>query len=252
MMGALTMEHARRTGVEKFVGIGTICSYPKFTPVPFREGDLWNGYPEETNAAYGLAKKMLLVQGQAYRQQYGFNCDLPAAGEPVRAARQLRSGSRRTSSRRSIRKCVEAREAGAPEVVCWGTATPTREFLYVEDCAEAIVLATERYDGAEPVNIGAGFEICIRDLAELIAELTGFTGRIDVRSHQARRSAAADASTSTRAQARFGFKATTDFRAGLQRTIDWYREQRSGPRVKRIVLLQPIVLARLRRRPVSC
>jgi GDP-L-fucose synthase len=224
MLGALTMEHARRSGVEKFVGIGTICAYPRIAPVPFLERDLWNGYPEETNAPYGIAKKMLLVQGQAYRQEYGFNAihllpvNLygphdnfdPASSHVIPAL---------------VRKCLEAAEAGAPEVVCWGTGTATREFLFVEDCAEAIVLATERYDDPAPVNIGAGFEISIRALVELIAELTGFTGRLsfDPTKPDGQPRRMLDVS---RARREFGFTATTDFRAGLRRTIEWYREQR--------------------------
>ncbi|MFQ5931888.1 MAG: GDP-L-fucose synthase family protein, partial [Nitrospiraceae bacterium] len=176
VMGTMLMEYARRAGVEKFVGIGTVCSYPKFTPVPFREEELWSGYPEETNAAYGLAKKMLLVQGQAYREQYGFNAiyllpvNLYGPGDNF----DLESSHVIPAL---IRKCVEAREEGKPEIVCWGDGTPTREFLYVEDCAEAIALATERYDDPDPVNIGAGFEVSIKALVELIAELTGFRGR---------------------------------------------------------------------------
>jgi GDP-L-fucose synthase len=226
MMGAMVMEHARLAGVEKFVGIGTICAYPKLAPIPFLEEDLWNGYPEETNAPYGIAKKMLLVQGQAYRSQYGFraihllpvnlygphdNFD-PASSHVIPAL---------------IRKFVEAAEAGAPEVVCWGTGTATREFLFVEDCARAIVDATEQYDEAEPVNIGAGFEISIRDLAVLIAELVGFQGDLVFDSTkpdgQPRRSL--DVS---RARAAFGFKSSTDFRQGLNRTIAWYRRHRAS------------------------
>jgi GDP-L-fucose synthase len=225
MMGALTMEYARRVGVEKFVGVGTICEYPKLAPVPFLERDLWNGYPEETNAPYGIAKKMLLVQGQAYRQQYGFdavhvlpvnlygphdNFD-PASSHVIPAL---------------VRKCLEAVETGASEVVCWGTGNATREFLYVEDCADAIVRATEHYDRPEPVNLGAGFEISIRDLAELIASLTGFKGRLSFDrtkpDGQPRRSL--DVS---RAKNSFGFAATTDFRTGLKRTIDWYKAERA-------------------------
>jgi GDP-L-fucose synthase len=221
MMGALTMEHARRSGVEKFVGVGTICAYPKLAPVPFMERDLWNGYPEETNAPYGIAKKMLLVQGQSYRAQYGFNAihllpvNLygphdnfdPASSHVIPAL---------------IRKCVEAIAAGAPDIQCWGSGNATREFLFVEDCAGAIVLATERYDEPDPVNIGAGFEISIRELSELIAQQTGFSGRLvfdpTKPDGQPRRSL-----DTSRALTEFGFKATTDFRAGLQRTIDWYR-----------------------------
>ena len=226
MMGVMVMEHARLAGVEKFVGIGTICAYPKLAPIPFLERDLWNGYPEETNAPYGMAKKMLLVQGQAYRQQYGFraihllpvnlygphdNFD-PASSHVIPAL---------------IRKSVEAVETGAREIVCWGTGNATREFLYVEDCAAAIVDATERYDGPEPVNIGAGFEISIHDLAELIAELVGFRGSLvfdrTKPDGQPRRSL--DVS---RARAAFGFTASTDFRQGLSRTIEWYQTHRAG------------------------
>ncbi len=224
MMGALVMEHARRAGVEKFVGIGTICGYPKLAPVPFCESDLWNGYPEETNAPYGLAKKMMLVQGQAYRRQYGFraihllpvnlygphdNFD-PASSHVIPAL---------------IRKFVDAVESGGREVVCWGSGEATREFLYVEDCARAIVDATERYDAPEPVNIGAGFEISIHDLARLVAKLTGFRGQITFdRSKpdgQPRRSLDV-----TRARTAFGFTASTPFADGLARTIEWYRSQR--------------------------
>src|SRR5499427_6797939 len=225
MMGALTMEHARLSGAEKFVGVGTICAYPKFAPIPFLERDLWNGYPEETNAPYGMAKKMLLVQGQAYRQQYAFdaihllpvnlygphdNFD-PASSHVIPAL---------------VRKCLEAVDSNAAEVVCWGTGNATREFLYVEDCADAIVRATEHYDRPEPVNLGAGFEISIRDLAELIASLTGFTGRLTFDrtkpDGQPRRSLDV-----TRAKNSFGFAATTDFPTGLKRTIDLYKVERA-------------------------
>jgi GDP-L-fucose synthase len=177
MMGALLMEHARRVGVEKFVAVGTICSYPKFTPVPFREENLWDGYPEETNAPYGLAKKMLLVQAQAYRQQYGFNAIFllpvnlygPGDNFDPRSSHVIPA---------LILKCLDANERGESEIVCWGDGSATREFLYVEDCAEAIVRAAERYDKPDPVNIGAGFEISIKSLVELIAKHAGFTGRI--------------------------------------------------------------------------
>ena len=226
MMGAMVMEHARLAGVEKFVGVGTICAYPKLAPVPFREDDLWNGYPEETNAPYGIAKKMLLVQGQAYRQQYGFRAihllpvnlygphdNFDAASSHVIPA--------------LIRKLVEAVESGAPAVACWGTGDATREFLYVEDCARGIVDAAERYDAAEPVNLGAGFEISIRDLARLIAELVGFRGDLvfdpTKPDGQPRRSLDV-----TRARAAFGFTASTDFRQGLAHTIEWYKAHRPG------------------------
>ncbi len=227
VMGAMLMEYACRVGVEKFVGVGTICAYPKFTPVPFREEDLWNGYPEETNAPYGLAKKMLLVQGQAYRQQYGFNAihllpvNLYGPGDhfDLETSHVIPA---------LIRKCLEAIERGEPEIVCWGDGTPTREFLYVEDCAEAIVLATERYAGAEPVNIGAGFEISIKELVELIAGLTGFQGRIvwDTSKPNGQPRRCLD---TTRAWDLFGFRAKTDFREGLRRTIEWYRGHRVQP-----------------------
>jgi GDP-L-fucose synthase len=221
MLGALTMEYARKSGVEKFVGIGTICAYPKLASVPFLERDLWSGYPEETNAPYGIAKKMLLVQGQAYRQEYGFDAIhlLPVNLYGPHDNFDLKSSHVIPAL---IRKCMEAAEAGAPEVVIWGTGTATREFLFVEDCAEAIVLATERYNHPEPVNIGAGFEIGIRDLAALIAELTGFRGALtfDRTKPDGQPRRMLDV---TRAEQRFGFKATTDFRAGLQQTVAWYR-----------------------------
>ena len=222
--GLFFLEHARRTGVEKFVGVGTICAYPKLAPVPFMERDLWNGYPEETNAPYGIAKKMLLVQGQAYRQQYNFNAIHLL---PVNLYGPHDNFNPKSSHvvPALIRRCLEAAEQGAAEVVIWGSGTATREFLFVEDCAEGIVLATERYDGDEPVNIGAGFEIGIRDLAELIAELTGFNGRLtfDRTKPDGQPRRMLDVS---RAESRFGFKATTDFRDGLRRTIDWYRAHR--------------------------
>ena len=225
MLGALTLEHARRHGVAKFVGVGTICAYPKLAPVPFMERDLWNGYPEETNAPYGIAKKMLLVQGQAYRQQYNFNAIHLL---PVNLYGPHDNFDPKSSHviPALVRKFLEAAEKGAAEVVIWGSGTATREFLFVEDCAEAIVLATERYDGDEPVNIGAGFEIGIRDLAELIAEITGFKGRLvfDRSKPDGQPRRMLDVS---RAESRFGFKATTDFRVGLRRTIEWYRAHRT-------------------------
>jgi len=226
IMGAQLMEGARQAGVAKFVAIGTVCSYPKFAPVPFREEDLWNGYPEETNAPYGLAKKMLLVQSQAYREQYGFNSIFLL---PVNLY-----GPRDNFDPRSshvipalIRRCVEAAETGAQEIIVWGTGSATREFLYVADAAEAIVLAAERYDGSEPVNLGTGSEISIKDLVALIARQTGFTGRIvwdtSQPDGQPRRMLDTD-----RAAKYFGFVAKTSFEEGLRKTIDWYRRSRDA------------------------
>ncbi len=224
VMGALVMEYARQAGVEKFVALGTICAYPKFAPVPFKEEELWNGYPEETNAPYGLAKKMLLVLAQAYRQQYGFNAIYLL---PVNLYGPGDNFNQETSHviPAMIRKCVEAIETGKEEIVLWGDGTPTREFLYVDDCAEAIVLAAQRYDGAEPVNIGTGREISIRDLAGLVAELTGFRGRIvwDASKPNGQPRRCLD---TRRAEEWFGFRAETDFREGLRRTVEWYRGSR--------------------------
>jgi GDP-L-fucose synthase len=224
-MGATLMEYARQAAVKKFVCVGTICSYPKFTPLPFNEERLWEGYPEETNAPYGLAKKMLLVQSQAYRQQYGFNSVYLL---PVNLYGPGDNFDLDTSHviPALIRKCLEAVKQRAPEIECWGDGSPTREFLYVEDCAEAIVLAAERYNDPEPVNIGAGFEISIKDLVELIAELTGFRGQIrwDTTKPNGQPRRCLDTS---RAWGRFGFRATTDFREGLRKTIDWYQGVRS-------------------------
>ncbi len=226
MMGIQTMEVARLSGVEKFVAIGTVCAYPKNTPVPFREEDLWNGYPEETNAPYGLAKKMLLVQSQAYRAQYGFNAIylLPA---------NLYGPEDNFDPEYShvipslIRKAFEARREGRDRIVVWGTGKATREFLYVEDAAEAIVLAAERYDGPEPVNIGSGFEISIRELAELICELVGFEGEIEWDTSKPDGQPRRRLDTS-RAREYFGFQAKTPLRDGLERTIRWYAEQQSS------------------------
>jgi GDP-L-fucose synthase len=224
-MGTQLMEYARRSGVEKFVGIGTICSYPKHTPVPFRESEIWNGYPEETNAPYGLAKKMLLVQGQSYRAQYGFNAvhllpvNLYGPGDNFDPATSHVIPA-------LILKCQQAIDRGESEIVCWGDGSPTREFLYVEDCAEAIVAATRLYDGPEPVNVGAGFEITIKDLAELIARLMGFRGVVQwdetKPNGQPRRCLDVD-----RAREAFGFQAKTDFRSGLEKTIAWFRRERT-------------------------
>jgi GDP-L-fucose synthase len=228
MMGALLMEYARRHGVEKFVGVGTVCSYPKHTPVPFREEALWDGYPEETNAAYGIAKKMLLVQGQAYREQYGLNAVFLL---PVNLYGPGDSFDPETSHviPALIRKCVDARDARQDEVVVWGTGKATREFLYVEDAAEAITLATARYDRAEPVNVGAGFEISIRELAERIVALTGFEGRVAWDGGQPDGQPRRCLDTS-RAEREFGFRARTPFAAGLERTVRWYLTQRAARR----------------------
>jgi GDP-L-fucose synthase len=220
MMGVQLMEEARLRGVKKFVALGTICCYPKFTPVPFKEDDLWNGYPEETNAPYGLAKKMLLVQSQSYRQQYGFNSIFlmpvnlygpgdnfdPASSHVIPAL---------------IKKCFDAIENGDKEIVVWGSGKATREFLYVDDAAEGIVLAAEKYDKSEPVNLGAGFEITIKDLVEKVAAIAGFNGKITWDASkpdgQPRRSL-----DTSRAEKEFGFKAKTAFEEGLKKTICRY------------------------------
>ena len=223
IMGAQLIEGARQAGVAKFVAIGTVCSYPKFASVPFRETDLWNGYPEETNAPYGLAKKMLLVQAQAYREQYGFNAIFLL---PVNLY-----GPRDNFDPQSshvipalIRKCVDAVQQRAPEIVVWGTGRATREFLYVEDAAEAILLAAEGYDGPEPVNLGTGSEISIQDLVGLIARQTGFTGRIvwDAAKPDGQPRRMLD---TARAAEYFGFVAKTSFEDGLRKTIEWYRRR---------------------------
>jgi GDP-L-fucose synthase len=224
VMGTMLMEYARLAAVEKFVAIGTICAYPKFTVVPFREEDLWNGYPEETNAPYGLAKKMLLVQSQAYRQQYGFNSIYLLPVNLYGPQDNFDPNSSHVIPA-LIRKCVEAVERGDPVVEIWGTGRATREFLYVEDAAEGILLAAEHYDGAEPVNLGAGFEITIRDLAELIAKLTGFTGRLAWNTSQPDGQPRRCLDTS-RAATFFGFKAATPFEEGLRHTVEWYRSTR--------------------------
>ncbi len=221
LMGVHLMEHARRAGVEKFVGVGTICCDPKHTPVPFKEDDVWNGYPEETNAPYGLAKKMLLVQSQAYRQQYGFNSIFLMPVNLYGPGDNFDPGSSHVIPA-IIKKCFDAMREGRDEIVIWGTGNATREFLYVEDCADGIVRATESYDKDLPVNIGAGFEISIRDLVALITRLTGFAGRVtwDATKPDGQPRRCLDVS---RAAAEFGFRATTPFEAGLRRTIEWYR-----------------------------
>jgi GDP-L-fucose synthase len=231
MMGCQMMEAGRQAGIEKFVAIGTICSYPKFTPVPFKEENLWDGYPEETNAPYGLAKKMLLVQSQAYRQQYGFNSIFLLPVNLYGPGDNFDPGSSHVIPA-LIRKCVDAQKRGlspkgtVPDIIVWGTGKSTREFLYVEDAAEGIILATEKYSKSEPVNLGAGFEISIRDLAKLIAKLTEFKGKIiwdkskpDGQPHRSL--------DTTKALREFGFKAKTKFEEGLNKTIKWYRENLS-------------------------
>ncbi|MFX0140230.1 MAG: GDP-L-fucose synthase family protein [Candidatus Hodarchaeota archaeon] len=220
IMGIQLMHEAYLRKIEKFVALGTICAYPKYTPVPFKEENLWNGYPEETNAPYGLAKKMLLVQAQAYRQQYGFNCIYLL---PVNLYGPGDNFDPETSHviPALIKKCIDAKEAGHEYVEVWGTGEASREFLYVEDAAEAIILAAEKYNKPDPVNIGAGFEIKIKDLVELIAKLTAFKGKTKWDSSkpdgQPRRML--DVSEAKR---EFGFKATTGFKQGLKKTIEWY------------------------------
>src|SRR5438132_951262 len=224
IMGLELMEYGRQFGVEKFVALGTICAYPKFTPVPFKEEDLWNGYPEETNAPYGLAKKMLLVQAQAYRQQYGFRSIYLL---PVNLYGPGDNFDPETSHGipALIKKCLDARDSGAAEVVVWGDGSATREFLYVEDAALGIVLASERYDKPEPVNLGSCFEISIRELAQLVAETTAFKGRITWDTAKPNGQPRRKLDT-TRAEREFGFKAQVDFREGLRRTVQWYEGQR--------------------------
>jgi GDP-L-fucose synthase len=224
MMGVELLHQAWQLGVGKFVALGTVCAYPKFTPVPFREDNLWEGYPEETNAPYGLAKKMLLVEAQAYRQQYGFNAIFllpvnlygprdnfdPVSSHVIPAL---------------IRKCFEAQDHHENEIVVWGDGSPTREFLYVEDAADGILLSAERYNGADPVNLGSGNEISIKGLVEMISRMTGFKGKLvwDASKPNGQPRRGLDI---TRAEKYFGFRASTSFETGLRRTIDWYKENR--------------------------
>jgi GDP-L-fucose synthase len=224
IMGIQLIEAARRHGVEKTVVLGTICAYPKFTPVPFREEDLWNGYPEETNAPYGIAKKALLVQCQSYREQYGMNAifllpvNLYGPGDNF----DLESSHVIPAL---IRKCVEAVDRTRDEIVLWGDGSPTREFLYVENAAEGIILATEQYDKPDPINLGSGMEISIAELATKIAGITGFSGRItwDATQPNGQPRRCLDV---TRAESEFGFRATTPFDVGLRNTIEWYQSHR--------------------------
>jgi GDP-L-fucose synthase len=226
-MGLNMIDEAHRAGVAKFVQVGTVCSYPNVTPTPFREDDLWNGYPEPTNAPYGIAKKVLLAQLQAYRRQYGFNgiyllpANLYGPGDNFDLARGHVIPA-------VIRKCIEATERGDSEIVLWGTGAASREFLFVDDCAEAICLAAASYDGAEPVNVGSGREITIRELAQLIVRLTGFQGsiRFDPSRPDGQPRRVLDVS---RARSAFGFEAKTPFEDGLRRTIAWYRTTRLDP-----------------------
>ena len=231
IMGIQLIDVARRHGIEKTVVLGSICAYPKFTPVPFLEEELWNGYPEETNAPYGLAKKMLLVQCQAYREQYGMNAIflLPVNLYGPRDNFNLESSHVIPAL---IRKCVEAVKDGRDEIVLWGDGSPTREFLYVEDAAEGILLATERYDKSDPVNLGSGMEISIRDLATTIAAMTGFTGRIvwDTSQPNGQPRRCLDVS---RAEREFLFRSATPFEVGLRKTIDWYRSSSQAEEARR-------------------
>ena len=228
MMGVQLIHQSWLKGVEKFVAIGTICAYPKYTPIPFKEEDLWNGYPEEPNAPYGLAKKMLLVQSQSYREQYGYNSifllpvNLYGPGDNFNPASSHVIPA-------LIRKYLEAKEQGANEIVAWGDGSPTREFIYVEDAAEGITLATQKYNSSEPVNIGSSFEISIKDLTETIARLTGFNGSIrwDTTKPNGQPRRKLD---TTRAREAFGFEAKTDFEEGLKRTIAWYANERANGR----------------------
>jgi GDP-L-fucose synthase len=224
MMGVQLIHEGYLRKIDKLVALGTICAYPKFTPVPFKEDDIWNGYPEETNAPYGLAKKMMLVQSQAYRNQYGFNSIFilpvnlygPGDNFDPRSSHVIPA---------LIKKCVDAVASGGREIVVWGTGKATREFFYVEDAAEAVILAMEKYNKSDPVNIGAGFEISIRDLVDMIIELTGFRGSViwDEMKPDGQPRRMLD---TTRAYHEFGFKARTDFRVGLAKTIEWYRSHR--------------------------
>lgn len=223
MMGVQLIEEGRLRDIEKFVVIGTICAYPKFTPVPFKEDDLWNGYPEETNAPYGLAKKMLLVQSQAYRQEYGFNSIFLLPVNLYGPGDNFNSESSHVIPA-LIKKCIDAIKNGDRFIECWGTGTASREFIYADDAAEGILLATEKYNGPEPVNIGAGFEITIKELVEKIVKLTGFKGEVrwDKSKPDGQPRRCLDTS---RAKKLFGFEAKMNFDVGLQKTIEWYKQQ---------------------------
>jgi len=225
MMGVQLMHRAWETGVDKFVAIGTICAYPKYTPVPFREENLWDGYPEETNAPYGMAKKMLLVQSQAYRDQYGFNSIFLLPVNLYGPGDNFDPQSSHVIPA-LIRKCIEATEQGRGEIVVWGDGSPTREFLYVEDAAEGILLASEKFNRSDPVNLGSGYEISIKELVEVIARLTGYEGNIvwDTTKPNGQPRRRLDI---TRAKEYFGFEAGMPFEEGLKKTIDWYKQNRA-------------------------
>ena len=229
MMGTQMMEIGRQFGLKKFVALGTICAYPKFTPVPFKEEDLWNGYPEETNAPYGLAKKMLLVQAQAYRKQYGFNAIYLLPVNLYGPGDNFNPESSHVIPA-LIKKCIDAINNNDNQIIVWGTGKATREFLYVEDAAEGILLATEKYNKSEPVNLGAGFEISIKDLVKLIAKLTGFKGKIiwDTSKPDGQPRRCLDTS---KAEKEFGFKAKTPFEEGLRKTIEWYVQTKQNKKL---------------------
>lgn len=225
MMGVQLLHEAWRSKVEKFISVGTVCAYPKFTPVPFKEEDLWNGYPEETNAPYGLAKKMLLVQSQAYRQQYGFNSIFLLPVNLYGPGDNFDPGTSHVIPA-LIKKCLDAQVRGESEIVVWGDGSPTREFLYVEDAAEGIRLAAENYNASEPVNLGSAFEISIKELVQAIAQVTGFTGKIiwDTSKPNGQPRRKLDIH---RAESEFGFRAQMDFPEGLRRTVEWYQVQQA-------------------------
>ena len=235
MMGVQLMEEARVFGVEKFVAIGTICAYPKFTKVPFKEEDLWSGYPEETNAPYGLAKKMLLVQSQAYRQQYGLNSIYLLPVNLYGPGDNFSPDSSHVIPA-LIKKCFDAKKRGAKSIVVWGTGNPTREFLYVEDAARAIVLASERYNKSDPVNVGSGFEISIKELVHLIVKITQFKGKI-IWDHSKPDGQPRRRLDVARAQKEFGFKAKVKFLEGLSQTVEWYRSANNIGLSKRLGLI---------------
>jgi GDP-L-fucose synthase len=224
LMGVQLMEVGRQKGIEKFVALGTICCYPKFTPVPFKEEELWNGYPEETNAPYGLAKKMLLVQAQAYRQQYGFNAIFLMPVNLYGPGDNFNPESSNVIPA-LIKKCFDAMKENKDEIIVWGSGKATREFLYVEDAAEGILLSTEKYDKPDPINLGAGFEISIKNLVELIAQTSGFKGKIswDFTKPDGQPRRMLDTS---KAYNEFGFKAKTSFSEGLKNTIEWFKENK--------------------------